>query len=160
MAGNPDIINMVVSVPSVSSLAVKETLYCFSKVSTALLPFFFIWFEALNYHDLINFFILFSFFVLFPLGPAQMLTYPNLILSKQSALLDLLKSFQPKNVSDISDIQSLSSTGDLDCLYGGVYTFLEGVLDVGMVFLRGGSSTQLLNNGLTGLCFISSWSSG
>lgn len=37
MAGNPEITNIVLSVPSVSSLVVKETLYFFSKVSTTLL---------------------------------------------------------------------------------------------------------------------------
>lgn len=64
-----------------------------------------------------------------------MLTCPDLILSKQSALLDLLKSFQPKKDSDIVGMQSLSSTGDLDCLYDGVYVFLEEVLDIGMASL-------------------------
>ncbi|KAI3747499.1 hypothetical protein L6452_09958 [Arctium lappa] len=94
MAGNPEITNMVVSVPSVSSLVVKETLYCFSK----------------------------------------MLTCPDFILIKQSVLLDLLKSFQPKKIPDIVGTKSLSSTGDLACLYGGVYAFLEGVLDAALCF--------------------------
>ena len=62
-----------------------------------------------------------------------MLTCSDLILSKQSVLLDLLRSFQPKKVSDIAGMQSLSSTREIDYLYEGVYTFLEGVLDVGMV---------------------------
>nr|XP_043634388.1 Fanconi anemia group D2 protein homolog [Erigeron canadensis] len=63
---------------------------------------------------------------------SKMLTCPDLILSRQSVLLDLLKSFQPKKVSDIGGMQSLSSTGDIDSLYGGVYAFLEGVLDVAL----------------------------
>ncbi|KAK9073621.1 hypothetical protein SSX86_007945 [Deinandra increscens subsp. villosa] len=91
MAGNPEITNVVLSVPSVSSLVVKETLSCFSK----------------------------------------MLTWPDLILSKQSSLSNLLKSFQPKNVNDIAGLQSLSSTGDL---YGGVFEFLESVLDAALSF--------------------------
>ncbi|PWA40771.1 hypothetical protein CTI12_AA542930 [Artemisia annua] len=94
MAGNPETSNMVVSVPSVSSFVIKETLSCFSK----------------------------------------MLTCSDLILSKQSVLLDLLRSFQPKKVSDIAAMQSLSSTREIDCLYEGVYTFLEGVLDVALCF--------------------------
>ncbi|KAI3775779.1 hypothetical protein L1987_45532 [Smallanthus sonchifolius] len=94
MAGNPEITNMVLSVPSVSSLVVKETLYCFSK----------------------------------------MLTCPDLILSKHSSFLDLLKSFQPKKVSDIEGMPSQSSTGDIFCLYGGVYEFLESVLDAALCF--------------------------
>ncbi|KAF5798258.1 putative fanconi anaemia protein FANCD2 [Helianthus annuus] len=94
MAGNPEITNVVLSVPSVSSLVVKETLFCFSK----------------------------------------MLTCPDLILSKQSSLLDLLKSFQLKKVNDIGGIQSLSSTGDVFCLYGGVFEFLESVLDTALCF--------------------------
>ncbi|GJS62534.1 fanconi anemia group D2 protein [Tanacetum coccineum] len=93
MAGNPETSNMVVSVPSVSSFVIKETLSCFSK----------------------------------------MLTCSDLILSKQSVLLDLLRSFQPKKVSDIAGMQSLS-TREIDCLYEGVYTFLEGVLDVALCF--------------------------
>lgn len=64
-----------------------------------------------------------------------MLTCPDLILAKQSSLLDLLNSFQPKKVSDNAGMQSLSSTGDFVCLYGGVYEFLESVLDAGMGFL-------------------------
>ncbi|XP_024986799.1 Fanconi anemia group D2 protein homolog [Cynara cardunculus var. scolymus] len=94
MAGNPEIPKMVVSVPCVSSLVVKETLYCFSK----------------------------------------MLTCPDFILIKQSVLLDLLKSFQPKKVPDTVGTKSLSSTGGIDCLYGGVYAFLEGVLDAALCF--------------------------
>ncbi|KAJ9541107.1 hypothetical protein OSB04_027613 [Centaurea solstitialis] len=94
MAGNPEIPNMVVSVSSVSSLVVKETLYCFSK----------------------------------------MLTCPDFILIKQSVLLDLLKSFQPKKVPEVVNTMSLSSAGGIDCLYGGVYAFLEGVLDAALCF--------------------------
>ncbi|XP_023735564.1 uncharacterized protein LOC111883471 [Lactuca sativa] len=91
LSGNPEIPNMVVSVPFVSSSVVKETLHCFSK----------------------------------------MLTCPDLILRKYPALIDLLKSFQPKKESSSS---SSSSTGDIGLLYGGVYAFLEGVLDVAVCF--------------------------
>ncbi|XP_076958495.1 uncharacterized protein LOC143634236 isoform X2 [Bidens hawaiensis] len=92
MAGNPEITNIALSVPSVSSLVVKETLYCFSK----------------------------------------MLTCPDLILPKQYSLLDLLKSFQPKKVNDVAGMQSLSSKEDMLCLYGGVFEFLESVLDAAL----------------------------
>ncbi|KAL8240331.1 hypothetical protein R6Q59_013686 [Mikania micrantha] len=94
MAGNPEINNMVLSVPSVSTLVIKETLYCFSK----------------------------------------MLTCPDLLLSKQSFLVGLLKCFQPKNVNDIAGMQALSSTGDIFCLYGGVCEFLELVLNEAICF--------------------------
>ncbi|KVI08594.1 hypothetical protein Ccrd_013037 [Cynara cardunculus var. scolymus] len=75
-----------------------------------------------------------SFSVLSLLDPAQMLTCPDFILIKQSVLLDLLKSFQPKKVPDTVGTKSLSSTGGIDCLYGGVYAFLEGVLDAALCF--------------------------
>lgn len=133
MAGNPETSNMVVSVPSVSSFVIKETLSSFSKVSTPSFLIIVSGFEGLLYYDLIPLFILSSFLVLSLLDPIQMLTCSDLILSKQSVLLDLLRSFQPKKVSDIAGMQSLSSTREIDCLYEGVYTFLEGVLDVGMV---------------------------
>ncbi|KAL4577980.1 hypothetical protein LXL04_014095 [Taraxacum kok-saghyz] len=87
ISGNPEIPTIVASVPSVSSLVIKETLHCFSK----------------------------------------MLTCQDLILTKQSPLIDLLKSFQPEKSAGME-------TGDIDCLYGGVYDFLEGVLDVAICF--------------------------
>ena len=64
-----------------------------------------------------------------------MLTSPDFMLLKESVLLDLLKSFQPKKVPDVVNTTSLSSAGSIDCLYGGVYAFLEGVLDAGMASL-------------------------
>ncbi|KAJ0728210.1 putative fanconi anemia protein FANCD2 [Helianthus annuus] len=73
-----------------------------------------------------------------------MLTCPDLILSKQSSLLDLLKSFQLKKVNHIEGMQSLSSTGDVFCLYGGVFEFLESVLDTGMVKENGSNVSKSL----------------
>lgn len=54
----------------------------------------------------------------------------------KSVLSDLLQSFQPIEIpaSVISDIQPIPLPGTIDYLYLGAFSFLEGVLNIGMRF--------------------------
>lgn len=95
LAGNPDLSNIVVSKPSVSSSVFIEILHCFSK----------------------------------------MLNLPDILMEKL-VLSDLLESFQPIKVPDgiFSGMQLIPSSGSIDYLYLGAYSFLEEALDVASTF--------------------------
>lgn len=72
----------------------------------------------------------------------QMLNLPDL-LKENSTLLDLLKAFQPTEISEclFQGIQLIPSPGSIDYLYSGAYFFLESVFDVGKFY----SFTRLFN---------------
>lgn len=89
-ARNPGLTNMVISMSSVCSSVIKETLSCFSKM-----------------------------------------LYLSAIQEEKSCLSDLLEAFQPSKIPDciFSGMQSIPSPGNVDYLYCGAYSFLEGVLE-------------------------------
>lgn len=63
-----------------------------------------------------------------------MLNLPDILMEKL-VLSDLLESFQPIKVPDgiFSGMQLIPSSGSIDYLYLGAYSFLEEALDVGML---------------------------
>lgn len=64
-----------------------------------------------------------------------MLSLPE-VQKDKSFLSDLLQSFQPIEIpaSVISDIQPIPLSGTIEYLYLGSFSFLEGVLNLGMQF--------------------------
>ncbi|XP_047954928.1 Fanconi anemia group D2 protein isoform X3 [Salvia hispanica] len=65
----------------------------------------------------------------------KMLNLPDL-LKENSTLLDLLKAFQPTEISEclFQGMQLIPSPGSMDYLYSGAYFFLESVFDVAINF--------------------------
>lgn len=63
-----------------------------------------------------------------------MLNIPDTLMDK-SLLSDLLQSFQPDKISNdiFAGMLLIPSSGSIDYLYLGVYSFLEEALDVGML---------------------------
>lgn len=132
---------------SVSSLVIKEVLNCFSKVkswrvSVSLIivgfwnwlpEFKCFWLFALKFslYRLLHHFSVLNFLLVW----VQMLNLPEAQKDK-SVLSDLLQSFQPIEIpaSVISDIQPIPLPGTIDYLYLGAFSFLEGVLNIGMRF--------------------------
>ncbi|XP_010247495.1 PREDICTED: Fanconi anemia group D2 protein [Nelumbo nucifera] len=62
---------------------------------------------------------------------SKMLKLPNIQMDSL-VLSDLLEAFQPNKLPDslLSKVQPISSPGNIDYLYCGAYSFLEGVLDI------------------------------
>lgn len=63
-----------------------------------------------------------------------MLNLPDILMEK-SVLLDLLESFQPPNVPDsiFFGMELIPSSGSIEYLYLGAYSFLEEALDAGIL---------------------------
>lgn len=134
--------------PILTSVSVfKETLLCFGKVTQTWpwsllhlsIDCFAFWFCCPIVFSCI-YYLVFQIVIIdntlacfFTLIHLQMLNLPDL-LKENTVLPNLLKAFQPTEISDcfFQGMQLIPSLESMDYLYSGAYNFLEGVFDVGM----------------------------